>query len=171
MRLGGWTARAPHKDALSPKVLSVIEATLGTLGAEADPECWIAWGDDPGARFLLFVPTTAGLLQVHVRVNVPGEGPRASAKLIRWSRVSIGELAIEYTGGHRLVSFQVEGQVLHGSDTDAADIASFALRLIAAIDGHPYVAPPASKGPARAKATAGATKPAGAARRTAARGS
>lgn len=139
MRLGGWKARAPHKDSMAPKVVAVIEATLATLGSPPDPECWISWGDDPAARYLVFVPTTAGLLQVHVRVHAPGEGPRASAKLIRWSRVQVGELALEYTGGHRLLSFQVEGQVMHGSDDDAAEIASFALRLIAAIDGHPYV--------------------------------
>ena len=163
MRLGGWKARAPHKDALSPRILAVIDATLSTLGAEPDPECWIAWGEDPTARYLVLVPTTAGLLQIHVRVNVPGEGPRASAKLIRWNRVQVGELAVEHTGGHRLVSFQVEGQVLHGSDDDAGEIAAFALGLISAIDGHPYVPPTPPKRSA-------AAKPAAASRKTPARG-
>lgn len=164
MRLAGWKARAPHKDAMAPKVLAVIEATLATLGSTPDPECWISWGDDPAARYLVFVPTSAGLLQVHVRVHAPGEGPRASAKLIRWSRVQVGELAVEYTGGHRLLSFQVEGQVLHGSDDAAADIAAFALRLIAAIDGHPYVAPVVPK---RAPAKPSPAKPSARPRRAA----
>ena len=178
MRLGGWKARAPYKDAMSPKVLAVIEATLGTLGSDPDPECWIVWGEDPAARYLLLVPTSAGLLQVHARVNVPGEGPRASAKLIRWSRVQIGELAVEHTGGHRIVSFQVEGQVLHATDDDAAEVAAFALRLFAAIDGHPYVPPTEPKRTARptttgAKAATGAKAPKtppAAARRSVSRG-
>ena len=39
------------------------------------------------SRYMILVPTPAGLLQVHVRVNVPQEGPRASGKLVRWNRV------------------------------------------------------------------------------------
>jgi hypothetical protein len=148
MRLSDWPSRAPRKEALAPKVVAVIEPVLRSLGAGPDPSCWISWGDDPAARYLVLAPTAAGLLMVHVRVNVPQEGPRASGKLVRWSRVQTGELAIEMAGGHRLLSFQVEGQVLRGSDAEADDIAVFALELFAAIDGR--AAAPSVVAPGRA---------------------
>lgn len=135
MRLSEWRGRSPHKDAMTPKVMAVIEPVLAALGADADPEAWIAWGDDPGVRYLVLIPTELGLAEVHVRVNVPQEGPRASGKLVRWNRVQIGELAVEMAGGHRILSFQVESQVLRGSDEEADEVADFARRLIAAIDG------------------------------------
>jgi hypothetical protein len=144
VRLSDWRGRTPHRDAMTSKVMMAIEPMLATMGAEADPTCWVVWGDDPGVRYVIFVPTDPGLLQVHVRVNVPQEGPRSSAKLIRWNRVQVGELNIEVAGGHRLLSFQVEGQVLKGSDEDADAIAAFARDLFAAIDGrHIIVAPTA----------------------------
>jgi hypothetical protein len=159
MRLSDWRARAPAKDSMAPKVIEVIEPVLVALGADADPGCWIVWGDDPAARYLLLVPTDAGLLQIAVRVNVPQEGPRASGKLTRWSRVSVGELAVEMADRHRLLSFQVEGQVLKGTDDDADAIAAFALELFAAIDGRPFSAP-ASAGQQRGRGskTTGGTK-------------
>jgi hypothetical protein len=120
---------------MTSRVVAVIEPVLATMGAEPDPECWVVWGDDPSLRYLILVPTEAGLVDVHVRVMVPQEGPRVSAKLVRWSRVQTGELAIDMASGHRLISFQVENQVLKGSDEDAETIAAFALGLFAAIDG------------------------------------
>jgi hypothetical protein len=63
--------------------------------------------------------------------------------------LQVGELAMESTGGHRLLSFQVEGQVLRGSDHEADTIAAFALDLFAAMDGRVVVAttgPKASAG-------------------------
>ncbi|HEX6868125.1 MAG TPA: hypothetical protein VF119_04935 [Candidatus Limnocylindrales bacterium] len=135
MRLSEWRAHAPVKDAVTPKVTAIVASALVTLGAEADPECWVVWGDDPAIRHLLFVPTAAGLLQVGVRVAVPGEGPRTAAKVIRWNRVQLGELAVEIQGGHRLVTFQAEGQVLSGVDETADAIAAFAQALFAAVDG------------------------------------
>lgn len=135
MRLSEWRGRAPNKDSMSAKVMAVVEPVLAGLGAEADPEAWVAWGDDPGVRYLVLTPTTLGLAEVHVRVNVPQEGPRCSGKLVRWNRVQVGELAVEVAGGHRLLSFQVESQVLRGSDDEADEIAAFARTLIAAIDG------------------------------------
>lgn len=158
MRLSDWRARAPFKESLSPKVVEVIESVVTTLGAESDPTCWIVWGDDPAARYVVFVPTAAGLLQVPVRVNVPQEGPRASGKLIRWNRLSVGELAVEMADRHRLLSFQVEGQVLKGSDADADAIAAFALQLFAAIDGRPFT-PPARAAAGRTRSGAGSRKP------------
>jgi hypothetical protein len=148
MRLSDWRAEAPHRDALTSKVVTVIEPVLTALGAEADPICWVVWGDDPAIRYVLLVPTDAGMLLINVRVNVPQEGPRAGGKLIRWNRLQTGELALEMSNGHRLLSFQVEGNILRGSDDEADAIAGFALQLYAAIDGRPYV-PPAR--PARRK--------------------
>jgi hypothetical protein len=135
VRLSEWRGRSPHKDSMTPKVMAVIEPVVVTLGADPDPDAWIVWGDDPGVRYLVLIPTVLGLAEIHVRVNVPQEGPRASGKLVRWDRVQIGELAIEMAGGHRILSFQVESQVLRGSDDAADEIAAFARSLIAAIDG------------------------------------
>ena len=137
MRWSGWRAKAPFKDSISPKVLAVVDAALAGLGAEPDPECWVVWGDDPRSRYMLFVPTASGLVLVNVRVVVPGEGPRAGGKVVRWSRVQLGELAVEIQGGHRLVTFQVEAQVFNGADAAGDAIAVFAQVLFAAVDGRP----------------------------------
>jgi hypothetical protein len=165
MRLSEWRATSPVKEAGGTKVALVVDPVLRALGAEPDPECWVAWGDEPAVRYTIFVPTPAGLITAFVRVNVPGEGPRASAKLIRWSRVQLGELAIETQAEHRLLSFQVEQQVLKGADQKADRIARFALELLAAVDGR--VLPPESKRrpagkavPARRTAAAKTPRPA-----------
>ncbi len=157
MRLSDWRGRTPHRDSMTSRVIGVIEPVITAMGADRDPSCWVAWGDDPASRYILLIPTDAGLLQVHVRVNVPQEGPRASGKLIRWNRVQTGELAMEVAGGHRLLSFQVEGQVLKGSDADADAIAGFALDLFAAVDGRMASRPAASstgRTPAKARTVA-----------------
>lgn len=135
MRLSGWMASAPHKDSGSPKVLAVIEPILAMLGSDPDPACWVVWGEEPGSRYTLLVPTEAGMVQVNARVNVPGEGPRASGKLTRWPRVQIGDLAVEMQGGHRIMSFTLEGQILRGSDTTADQVSAFVLDVLAAVDG------------------------------------
>jgi hypothetical protein len=135
MRLSEWRAKAPFKNSVSPKVVAVIESALAVLGGERDPECWVVWGDDPVVRYLLLAPTPTGLIELNVRVNVPGEGPRAGGKVVRWNRVQLGELAVEIQGGHRLVTFQVETQVLSGADGVADRIAEFAVALFAAVDG------------------------------------
>ncbi|HET7029332.1 MAG TPA: hypothetical protein VFI34_02385 [Candidatus Limnocylindrales bacterium] len=137
MRLSEWRATAPHKDAGSPKVAAVVDPILAALGTGSDPHVWVAWGEEPWARFTILAPTDPGLIVCFVRVMVPGEGPRASGKLVRWNRVAIGELAIEAQQGHRLLSFQIEQQVLRGVDDEADRVAGFALRVIAAIDGRP----------------------------------
>jgi hypothetical protein len=141
MRWSGWRAKAPFKDSVSPKVLAIVDIALASLGADPDPECWVLWGDDPRSRYTLFVPTASGLIQVNVRVQVPGEGPRAGGKVVRWSRVQLGELAVEVQGGHRLVTFQVETQVLTGADAAADAIVEFAQTLFAAVDGRPAPVP------------------------------
>jgi hypothetical protein len=161
MRLSEWRTRGPHKGAITPKVLAVVEPVLAALGADDDPRCWVVWGDDPGVRYVLLAPTDVGLVQVLVRVNVPGEGPRASAKVIRWNRVQLGELALEMVSGHRLLGFQVESHILRGSDDEGDAMASFALELFARVDGRPFT-PRAEERGRTAKAgagRAGAAKP------------
>jgi hypothetical protein len=78
--------------------------------------------------------------------------------------VQLGELGVEMQGGHRLISFQVESQVLNGVDASADAIAQFAHVLFAAVDGRPAPRPSGARS-ARPKATAprtAATKPSGA---------
>jgi hypothetical protein len=146
MRLSGWRKSAPTREAMSAKVVGVVEPVLRTLGADSDPECWIVWGDDPSLRSVILAPTDAGLIVAHVRVNIPGEGPRASAKLVRWNRAQLGELGVETQSGRRLVTFQAEGHVLRGVDETADAVGAFAIRLIMAADGRPL---PAVVSPAR----------------------
>ena len=142
VRLSEWQARTDHRDSMAEKVLAPVRDGLALLGAERDPECWIAWGDDPQARWTILAPADAGLVQVNVRVNVPGEGPRAAGKLIRWHRVQIGELSVEIQGGRRLLTFQVESLLLHGADAEADAVAAFVERLFAALDGRAQPAGP-----------------------------
>ncbi|HEU0236510.1 MAG TPA: hypothetical protein VFR14_08730 [Candidatus Limnocylindrales bacterium] len=164
MRLSEWRAGAPAREAMTAKVLGVVEPVLAAFGASRDTDCWVAWGDEPAVRYPILAPVAAGLVVCHVRVNLPQEGPRASAKLVRWNRVQLGELGIETQGTHRLLSFQVEGHVLRGVDAEADAIAAFALILMAATDGRPPLdarpaparrrrAAPASPGRARSGAT------------------
>ena len=146
MRLSDWRSVAPSPAAVSDKVLAAVEPVLEGLGAEPDPPCWIAWGDDPQVRYTVLALGDAGIVVCHVRVNVPQEGPRASGKLVRWSRVQVGELSVEHQGGHTLVNFQVEGQLLRGVDDEAGPVTAFALDVFAGIDGRPL---PSSGGAAR----------------------
>jgi len=154
MRLSEWRAHAPGRETAGAKVMAVVEPVLATFGLERDPECWIVWGDDPGIRWTLLAAAPGGLVSCHVRVNVPGEGPRASAKLTRWNRVQVGELAVETQGGHRLVTFQVENVVMRGADAEADGIGRFAMVVFAGIDGRPLPEPMASRGAARAAGAA-----------------
>lgn len=153
MRLSEWLAVAPAKESAAPKVVAVIEPMLAMLGSDPDPDCWVAWGDDPSMRYTVFAATDAGLAQVNVRVNVPGEGPRAGGKLIRWNRVQLGDLAVEMQGGHRILSIPLEGVILRGTDETADLVAAFVLDALAAIDGRPRGAPVAA--PARSSGAAG----------------
>lgn len=136
MRLSEWEAQTSHPTSMAEKVLAPVRDALELLGSPRDPDsCWIVWGEDPGSRWTLLAPIATGLVQLNVRVNVPGEGPRAAGKLIRWHRVQIGELSTEIQGGHRIVTFQVEQLLLHGADADADTLASFVQKLLAAMDG------------------------------------
>ena len=90
-----------------------------------------------GSRWTLMAPCAAGLAAVNVRAGGAGEGSRASGRLIRWSKVQVGELAAETERGHRLVMFQVEGQPIRGTDDDADHVAAFAGLTLAGLEGRP----------------------------------
>ncbi|HEU4673162.1 MAG TPA: hypothetical protein VFS32_09710 [Candidatus Limnocylindrales bacterium] len=135
MRLSAWRSAAPRREALGPKVRAVLEPVLVTLGAEADPHVWIGWGEDAAYRFTLLVPTAGGLGLCVVRPTGGAEGPRVSAKLVRWSRAQVGDLDVDTQQGHRLATVQVEGTVLRGVDAEADALGRFVQALASAVDG------------------------------------
>ena len=136
MHLSEYVAAPRDESAVAPKVLAVVVPALVALGAGEDPPGWLAWGDDPEIRWTFLAPTRAGLVTCNVRVNVSGEGPRASAKVTRWGRIQVGELSIESAaGGMRVASFQIENLVLRGTGPEAEAVAGFAIEVFAAIDG------------------------------------
>ena len=114
-------------------------------------------GRRPAVRYPLLAPTAAGLVSAAVRVSGLGRGRRVTAKLIRWPKLSVSELSIEASGGHRVVAVQVEGAVLKGVDEEADRIAEFTRNLVAEIDGRKRAAIPSAfvKGAAGAAAVAG----------------
>jgi hypothetical protein len=122
---------------MSNAVLNALKPVLSDLGAPADPECWVEWGDDPEFRYSVMVPTRAGLISAAVRLNA-GSEPRVTGKLIRWTRLQASELSVESSGGHRIVAVQVEGQVLKGTDADADRVCEFVRGLVAAMDGRDW---------------------------------
>jgi hypothetical protein len=138
MQLGEWRKTAPNRECMSNAVFNVLKPVLTDLGASADPDCWVQWGEDPEIRYLVMVPTRAGLISTAVRVNTGPDGPRATGKLIRWARLQMSELSVESAAGHRVVAVQVEGQVLKGTDGDADRICEFVRGLIAAVDGRDW---------------------------------
>jgi len=142
MRLSEWRKAAPTKGAMDDRVLAVVGPVLADLGAERDPECWVAWGEDPNLRYSLLAPTLAGLITAAIRFTSPEDGPRVIAKLVRWSKVSVSELGLDAGGGHRMVAVQVENLVLKGMDEEADRICEFVRTLIAGVDDHLQVAVP-----------------------------
>jgi hypothetical protein len=165
MRLSEWRENAPLAEAASDAVMAVVEPLLVDLGAAADAECWVAWGEDPGMKYSILAPTLAGLITVVVRPLGSLEGPRAVAKLIRWSKLAVSELSIESAGGHRIVAVQVEAHVLKGVDDEADRICEFVRGLVAGVENRvpqlqpvvasgfvPVVAAPVSAGAATAAA-------------------
>jgi hypothetical protein len=155
MRLSEWRKAAPTRDSMSNRVMAVLNPVLQDLGADPDSECWVVWGDDPERRYAVLAPTPAGVISVAIRLTGTEEGPRATAKLVRWSKLSVSELSVEASGGHRIVAVQVEGQVLKGMDQEADRICEFVRGLIAGIDGRAPQAIPVAlvqAGPGRASA-------------------
>ncbi|HEX7491052.1 MAG TPA: hypothetical protein VF337_05060 [Candidatus Limnocylindrales bacterium] len=133
MRLSEWRKTAPNKESMSNRVLTVLRHVLVDLGSGPDAECWVVWGDDAETRYSVLAPTIAGLITAVVR-PADREGPRVTAKLVRWSKVSVSELGVEAAGGHRLVGVQVESLVLKGVDAEADRICEFVRGLIAGIE-------------------------------------
>ncbi|MFI5259479.1 MAG: hypothetical protein ACHQ01_07725 [Candidatus Limnocylindrales bacterium] len=134
MRLSQWRKSAPTKESMSDRVLATLKPVLLDLGDDADPECWVAWGDDTN-RYSVLAPTVAGLITVAVRLGAPEEGPRATGRLIRWPKLTVSELSVDASGGHRLVAVQVESLVLKGVNEEADRICEFVRELIASVDG------------------------------------
>ncbi|MGA2512524.1 MAG: hypothetical protein ABSG37_02745 [Candidatus Limnocylindrales bacterium] len=134
MRLNEWRKTAGPKELLNDRVLTVLGPVLTDLGAALDPECWVVWGDDPEVRYSVLAPTIAGLIIVTVRPTGSVDGPRATGKLVRWPKLSISELGVEASGGHRIVAVQVENIVLKGMDGEADRICEFVRELIAGVD-------------------------------------
>jgi hypothetical protein len=132
--LSDWRATASNPASLNPKVESTVVAVLTSMGAEPDPECWVLWGDDPMVRWFLMAPTSAGLVEVNVRVNVSQEGPRAAGRLVRWSRVQVGDFQAEALAGHRVLNFQIESHVFHAVDAECEALSGFIRGMLALID-------------------------------------
>lgn len=149
MRLSDWQASPRGQKVMTEKVASAYGPALAVLGTAPDPEAHVVWGDDPDRNYVILAVADAGLVIVNVRVNVPQEGPRAAAKLVRWTRVQVGELSVEAHHGRRHVTSQVEGIVLQGSDEEADVIGGFVAHLLARIDGR---AVPQDKARASSKA-------------------
>jgi hypothetical protein len=135
MRLSEWRQTERGKKVMTSKQAAAFEPCLRGVGASKDPLAYVIWGDDWQARYTIFAATDAGLATCNVRVNIPQEGPRASAKLIRWHKVAMGDLNVEAHHGHRYVTTQVEGQVMQGIDDDADRITTWVAHLFARIDG------------------------------------
>ena len=134
MRLSEWRKAAPTEGAMNDRVLAVVGPVLADLGAERDPECWVAWGEDPDLRYSLLAPTLAGLITAAIRFTSPEDGPRVIGKLVRWSKVAVSELGVDAGGGHRMVAVQVDNLVLKGMDQEADRICDFVRILIAGVD-------------------------------------
>ncbi len=62
MRLSAWRAKAPQRESMNARVIETVVPVLAALGAGDDPECWVAWGDDPGNRYTMFAPAPAGFV-------------------------------------------------------------------------------------------------------------
>jgi hypothetical protein len=135
MRLSEWRVTARGHRVMTARVAAAYEPALAVLGAPADPVAFVAWGDDPDTRYTIMAASDGGLIIVNVRVNVPQEGPRAAGKLVRWSRVQTGELAVEAHHGHRYLTAQVEGYILQGVDDSADQIGAWVAHVFARIDG------------------------------------
>jgi hypothetical protein len=157
MRLSEWRKNAPLAEAASNQVMAAVLPVLVDLGAKADAECWVIWGEDPGMKYSLLAPALAGLITVAIRPLGSEEGPRATGKLTRWSKLNISELAVEASGGHRIVAVQIESYVLKGIDDEADRICEFVRGLVAGIENRipqQVIAPVAVTGPAVAAAVA-----------------
>lgn len=146
MRLSEWRRRAPARDSLEAPVLDVLRPVLADFGADPDPECWVAWGDDPETRYSILLPVAAGLVTIAVRTPAGGEEARATANLVRWPKLTLGDFSLDAAAGRRVVVVQVESHILKGVDTEADRICEFMRGLVLAADGRgPLAAAPAAQ--------------------------
>jgi hypothetical protein len=141
MRLSDWQATLRGQKLMTGKVAIAYESALALFGEGPDSDAFVAWGDDPDVHYSLLVIGAPGLIVVVVRVNVPLEGPRASAKVVRWGRVAIGELSVEVQRGHKQATAQIDNYILKGMDEEADRIGAFVGHLLMRIDGRSGPAP------------------------------
>jgi hypothetical protein len=137
MRLSEWRRVAPDPDVLGRRARSTIDPVLTALGAESDPHALPVWGEDAARRFSLYVLSPTGLIGAGVRFDLPGEPPRVTARLIRWSKLQLSELAAETNGTHRVVSVTIDGQVFRAPDEAGDRIAAFVRAIHALEEGRP----------------------------------
>jgi hypothetical protein len=130
MRLSEWRRNAPVRDAIDDRVMTVLKSLLADFGADPDPECYVVWGDHPDLRHSVLVPVAAGLVAIAVRTAEGTQEARATARLIRWPKLALGEFSLEATGERRVVAVQVESFVLKGADAEAGLIAEFVRGLV-----------------------------------------
>ncbi|MGC8634130.1 MAG: hypothetical protein ACP5VP_05630 [Candidatus Limnocylindrales bacterium] len=135
MRFADWQATPEGSRYLTDRLVPLIESAARTLGAHDATPCYVAWGDQPEARFQVMLSTDGGLGIFNVRVSVPQEGPRLSGRLVRWARVQAGEVTFEAHSGHIQVSAQFEGQVLLGLDEAGERIAEWMTEVYRRVDG------------------------------------
>ena len=147
MRLSEWRTTPLGQKVMSDKVAAAYEPALAVLGVPPDPVTHVVWGDEPDIRYQILAASDAGLVFVHVRVNVPQEGPRASAKLVRWNRLVLGETSAEAHHGHRFVTGQIETVVIKGADETADEVGAFLAHVLARIDGRVSDASAGGKAP------------------------
>ena len=142
MRLSEWRKQAPIPECVSKPVIAMIEGVLGDLGVAPNVDCWVLWGDDPGMRYSILAPSLAGMASVAVRPVGGHDGPRATGKLTRWSKLTVSELSVDAAGGHRIVALQVESFVLKGMDDEADRICNFVRSLVAGIENRTVAVQP-----------------------------
>jgi hypothetical protein len=134
MRLSEWRRKAPGLDRIDNRVAAVLKALFADFGAEPDPDCYFAWGDDPEQRYSVLAAVPAGMVSIAVRNASGSEDARATARLTRWPKLAIGEFSIDATGDHRILAVQLESYVLKGVDDEADLIAEFIRGLVLEAD-------------------------------------
>jgi len=119
---------------MTNKTLAVIRTLVVDMGAEADPECWVVWGEDSESRYSVLVPALAGVISVAVRLSGTDEGPRANGQA---DSLAQADDQRAQRRGRRRASHRgraVESYVLKARTIIADRICEFVRGLIATID-------------------------------------
>ena len=135
MQFSDWCETDEGRRRIPEPLVTLIGNAMRTLGVPLDAPAHVIWGDQPGQRFMVMLACDAGLAILGVRPSTPQEGPRVSGRLLRWSRVQVGELAIEAHHGHVQASAQMEGQVLQGLDAAGAQVAGWMAEVYRRVEG------------------------------------